>query len=108
MLDFQRFYLWPAYRLPVACTVQLATYVIAPYAIINAVAVAHVEHALGAVPPDRQLDEPRKGGRKTGVELAGIDSFAGLPQDVGGGISELSSPFGHVVEVAGALGSGVA
>ena len=42
-------------------------------AIINPIAVADVEARLGAVPPDRMLDEPRKRLRKPGIELPGVD-----------------------------------
>ena len=41
--------------------------------IINPIAVADVEARLGAVPPDRVLNEPRKRLRKPGIELPSID-----------------------------------
>ena len=52
---------------------NLAIGVIARLAIIDPIAVAHVEAGLGAVPPNRVLDEPRKRLRKAGIELPGID-----------------------------------
>ena len=41
--------------------------------IINPIAVADIEAVLGAVPPDRVLDEPGKSLRKRWIELPGID-----------------------------------
>ena len=52
---------------------NLAVDVRARLAIIDTIAVADVETGLGAVPPDRVLDEPRKRLRKPGIELPGID-----------------------------------
>ena len=52
---------------------NLAVDVVARLPIIDAIAVADVEAGLGAVPPDRVLDEPRKRLRKLGIELPGID-----------------------------------
>ena len=46
-------------------TTNLAVDVVARLAIINAIAVAHVEAGLGAVPPDRVLDEPRETAAET-------------------------------------------
>ena len=57
-------------------TTNLAIDVRARLAIIDPVAVADVEARLGAVPPDRMLDEPRKWLRKTRIELPGIDPLA--------------------------------
>ena len=52
---------------------NLAVDVRATLAVINPIAVADVEAGLGAVPPDRMLNEPRKRLRKAGIELPGID-----------------------------------
>jgi hypothetical protein len=41
--------------------------------IIYAIAVADVETRLGAIAPDRVLNEPRKRLRKPRIELPGID-----------------------------------
>src|SRR5271166_1058064 len=54
-------------------TTNLALDVVARLPIIDAIAVADVEAGLGAVPPDRVLDEPWKRLRKAGIELPGID-----------------------------------
>ena len=40
--------------------VNLTVDIVARLAVIDAIAVADIEAALGAVPPDRVLDEPRK------------------------------------------------
>ena len=52
---------------------NLAVDVRARLPIINPIAVADVEARLGAIPPDRVLNEPRKRLRKIGIELPGID-----------------------------------
>ena len=52
---------------------NLAVDVVARLPVIDAIAVADVEARLGAVPPNRMLDEPRKRPRKSGIELPGID-----------------------------------
>ena len=57
----------------ITTTTNLAIDVIARLAIINAIAVADVEAGLGAVPPNRVLDEPGKRLRKPGIELPGVD-----------------------------------
>jgi hypothetical protein len=41
--------------------------------IVDAIAVADVEAGLGAIPPDRVLDEPGKGRGKFGVEFPGVN-----------------------------------
>jgi hypothetical protein len=46
-------------------------HVVTAFGIINAVAVANIEAASAAVPPDRVLDEPREGRWKDRVELPG-------------------------------------
>src|SRR3974390_2226380 len=55
--------------------------------IIDAIAVADVEAGLGAVPPDRVLDEPRKRLRKPGIELPGIDALGHGVYNVGASAS---------------------
>ena len=57
----------------ITITVYRAISVFASCAIIDLVAVADVEALLRAVPPDRVLHEPRKGPRKSRVELPGVD-----------------------------------
>ena len=54
-------------------TTNLAIDVGARLPIIDPIAVADVEAGLGAVPPDRVLDEPWKRLRKLRIELPGID-----------------------------------
>ena len=74
----------------ITMTTNLAVDVRTRLAIINSIAVADVEARLGAVPPDRMLDEPRKRLRKIGIELPGID------------------PLGHGIDNVGAAASLVA
>ena len=59
----------------ITTTTNLGIDVRARLAIINPIAVADVEARLGAVPPDRMLDEARKRLRKLGIELPGIDAL---------------------------------
>jgi hypothetical protein len=54
-------------------TVQRALFIVAAFSIIDLVAVADVETLLGAVVPDRVLNEPRKRSWKAAVELRGVD-----------------------------------
>ena len=65
--------LWLAQNYTITTTTNLAVNVRARLAIINPIAVANVEARLGAVPPDRALNEPRKRLRKTWIELLSID-----------------------------------
>ena len=53
--------------------VNLTVYIVAILAVVDAVAVADSETALGAVPPDRVLDEPGKHGGEPGIEGARVD-----------------------------------
>ena len=71
----------------ITITAYLAINVIARLAIINPIAVAHVEARLGAEPPNRVLDEPRKRLRKPGIELPGIDPVRHGRDDVGAAAS---------------------
>jgi hypothetical protein len=61
----------------------LAIDVITASAVVDAIAVAHVEPVLGAVPPDRVLDEPREDLGKFHIELSSIYLFGDSPNDVG-------------------------
>ena len=54
---------------------NLTVYIVARLAIVDAIAVADSEAALGAIPPDRVLNEPGKHRRERGIEGAGIDPF---------------------------------
>ena len=71
----------------ITITTNLAINVIARLAIINAIAVAHVEAGLGAEPPNRVLDEPGKRLRKPGIELPGVDPGRHGRDDVGAAAS---------------------
>ena len=55
---------------------NLTVYIVARLAIVNAIAVAHSKPALGAIPPDRMLHEPRKHHWESRIEGAGIDPTA--------------------------------
>jgi hypothetical protein len=55
-------------------------------AIVDAIAVAHIEIALGAVPPECVLHEPGKDFRERSVELPGIDVCRDGPDDVGAAV----------------------
>ena len=65
--------------------------VLAGVAVVNTVAVANVQTALGAVPPDRQLHEPGKGLRECSVERPGIDPSRDRPDNVGTAIWPVAS-----------------
>src|ERR1035437_4357881 len=69
--------------LTVALRVQLAMSILAGVAVVNTVAVANVQIALGSVPPDRELHEPGKGLRECSVEGPGIDPGRDRPDNVG-------------------------
>jgi hypothetical protein len=71
----------------ITMTANLAVNIRATLPIINAIAIAHVEAGLGAVPPDRMLDEPRKRLRKPGIELPGVDPGRHGRDDVGAAAS---------------------
>src|ERR1035437_5702369 len=81
----------PLYQwLTVALKVQLAIPILAGLAVVNAVAVANVQIALGAVPPDGELHEPRKGLRECSVEAPGIDPGRDRLDDVGAAIGPVA------------------
>ena len=65
----------------IANIINLTVYIVARLAVVDAVAVADSEPALGAVPPDRVLHEPRKHRRERGIEGAGIDPFGHVFDD---------------------------
>jgi hypothetical protein len=58
-------------------------YIFAAFPVVNLIAVADVEAVLGAVPPERILNEPRKRFGKTAVELPGVDLLRDRLDDVG-------------------------
>jgi hypothetical protein len=49
----------------------------------NAIAVADIEAALGAIAPNRMLDEPRKYWRKRWIELPRVDVRRDQSQNAG-------------------------
>ena len=67
----------------ITITMNLAVEVCARLAIIYPIAVADFEAGLGAVPPDRVLDEPGKRLRKSGIEPPGVDPLRHLTYNVG-------------------------
>ena len=76
----------------------MTVYIAARLTIINAIAVADVETVLGAIPPDRVLDEPRKRPREGRVELPGVD----VPRDGFDDAGAAARPIaGHAVGVVG-------
>jgi len=60
-------------RHPITHQPCLAIQIGASPCVIDPVAVADIEAALAAVPPDRVLHEPRKSLRKRWIELSGVD-----------------------------------
>jgi hypothetical protein len=52
-------------------------------AIINAIAIAHVEALLSAVSPNGVLNEPRKCRREARIERPNIDLLSHVPDDLG-------------------------
>ena len=79
-------------------TMKLAVDVRARLAVIDPVAVADVEATLGAVPPDRVLDEPGKDAGKCGLN-AGHRSARPFGNDVGAAAGPVA---GHAIGVVGA------
>ena len=55
--------------------------VLAPMPVIEPVAVANVEALLAAIPPDRELDEPRENGREARIERTGVDLLGSTGND---------------------------
>src|SRR5262249_60243834 len=85
---------WPLFRSSaqphaVAHGSHSAIAVGASFAVINAVAVADIEAVLIAISPNRVLNEPGKGLRKSRVELSSIDP-------VGHGLNDLCAATGPV------------
>src|ERR1035437_4189339 len=69
--------------LTVALRVHLAIAILAGVPVVNTVAVANVQIALGTEPPNGELHEPGKGLREGSVERPGIDPGRDGPDDVG-------------------------
>ena len=83
-------------RISVTNIVDLTVYIAARLAVVDAVAVADSEAALGAIPPDRVLDEPGKHGGEPGIEGARVDP-------IGRGLNNVSTA---AAPVAGPVGMG--
>jgi hypothetical protein len=62
---------------------QIAIVDLAPFAIINSVAIAQIETICGAISPDGVLDEPRECLRKARIESPGINPVCGSPDNLG-------------------------
>jgi hypothetical protein len=57
----------------IANTINLTVDIVARFSVIDPIAIADIEAAPGAIPPDRVLHEPRKNCWEPGIERAGID-----------------------------------
>ncbi len=66
-----------------AAAVGSGRYVVATLSIFDPIAVADIEPVLGAVPPNRGLNEPGEGCGEFGVELSSIDRFGDPLDDLG-------------------------
>ena len=67
---------------PIAAAVQPTPHVRAPAAVIDLIAVADIEARLGAVPPNRALNEPGKHLGKRRIKPAGINGRGNADEDV--------------------------
>jgi hypothetical protein len=76
---------------PITHQADPAIQVVAALDIINAIAVADIEAALAAIPPNCVLDEPGKGLRKRWIELPGIDPLGHVLNDVGAAAESVAS-----------------
>lgn len=61
---------------PITMDVDTARSILAPFLVIDAIAIADTQPFTGAVAPDRVLNVAREGFWKAGVELSGIDALA--------------------------------
>jgi hypothetical protein len=76
---------------PVAINERRAVAIPTSTPVIDPVAVASVERACGAKPPNRALDETRKARRKIGVELARFDAMGQALDDFGATIRTVAA-----------------
>src|SRR5580704_3402620 len=84
---------------PITHEADPAILALATPAIINPVAVANIETVLGAVLPDRVLNEPGEGLRKVRVELPGIDPLGYGCNNVGAATGSVAGRTIQVVRV---------
>src|ERR1700735_3455600 len=70
-------------RHAIALPKQPAVRILTGRVVGNAIAIADVEVALGAIAPDCMLNEPRKYCRKRGIELPRIDVCRNQSQNAG-------------------------
>ena len=66
---------------PITAAIQPTPHVRTPAAVVDLIAVADVETRLGAVPPNRVLNEPGKHLGKPWIESAGIDGRGNVDED---------------------------
>src|SRR5580704_18278363 len=78
---------------PITHEADPAILALATPAIINPVAVANIEAVLGAVLPDRVLNEPGEGLRKRWIELPGIDPLSHGCNNVGTAAGPQAAPY---------------
>src|ERR1700692_2071163 len=67
----------------IALPKQLAVRILTRRVVGNAIAIADIEAALGAIAPDCMLNEPRKYCRKRGIELPRVDVRSNQSQNAG-------------------------
>ena len=72
--------------------------VAAALSIIDLIAVADVEALLGAISPDRKLNEPGEGPWKATIELPGVDPLGDRFDDVGAAAGPVTR---EAIEVVG-------
>src|ERR1700722_9142036 len=66
-----------------AIAVQPTVPVLAPFSVVEPIAIADIEGVLAAIAPDRELHEPRKSLRERAIELASVDATGHQANDVG-------------------------
>ena len=79
-LFFRYFSARPQHK-PITAAVQPTPHIRAPAAVIDLIAVADIETQLGAVPPNRVLNEPGKHIGKPWIEPAGIDGHSNVNEE---------------------------
>jgi hypothetical protein len=66
----------------ITTTVDLTVYITTAVPVVDLIAVTDIQALLGAVPPDRVLDKPRKWVGEVPVEGPGVDPVGHSPDDV--------------------------